>query len=141
VPVEARLLNPIIAIRVLLLTNVVGWFWPFQRTVELLMKPAPIIVKVAPEVPAVTASGMTAVRTGAGLSGTMVNAATVDVPPPGAGLNTVTLAVPEDTRSLDCIVAFRVALFTNVVARLEPFQRTLELLMKPEPLTVRLGAG
>jgi len=44
------------------------------------------------------------------------------VPPPGVGLNTVTLAVPAFFMSAAGTVAVSDVLFTNVVVRLVPFQ-------------------
>ena len=69
------------------------------------------------------------------------NDTTFDSPPPGAGLNTVTLAEPVAVTSDDGTrIVKRVAL-TNVVARPAPFQRTIELLMKLAPFTVRVKLG
>jgi hypothetical protein len=84
---------------------------------------------------------MIAVSTGVGFSGTIVNDFVSDAPPPGAGLDTLTLAVPDEIRSPDSIVALKVVLLTNVVARVEPFHNTVELLMKPEPLAVKMKPG
>lgn len=65
----------------------------------------------------------------------------VETPPPGGGLNTVTLAVPVVAISLVEIDAFNCVLLTKVVVRLEPFQRTIETLTNPKPLTVRVNSG
>ena len=71
----------------------------------------------------------------------MVKLRAFDVPPPGAGLLTVTLAVPAVAMSLAGIEAVKlVALFT-VVVRSDPFHRTVEPETKFEPLTVRANSG
>src|SRR5438552_15957859 len=71
----------------------------------------------------------------------MVNAAGAEVPPPGAGLTTVTLAMPAAAMSVAGIVAVSCVGETNVVARAAPFQFTVELLTKLPPLTVISVAG
>src|SRR5262245_55415112 len=68
----------------------------------------------------------------------MVNVAAADVPPPGAGLTTVTLAVPADATSVAGIVAVNCVALTKIVVRVLPFHRTLEPLTKPVPLTVNV---
>ena len=47
-----------------------------------------------------------------------------DAPPPGAGLNTVTLAVPAVAMSANVIAAVSCVPLTYVVVRFSPFQRT-----------------
>src|SRR6185436_6618450 len=59
-----------------------------------------------------------------------------DVPPPGAGLTTVTVAVPAAAKSLAGIVAISCVLLTKAVGRGLLFQRTSELATKFDPLTV-----
>src|SRR2546430_7464550 len=71
----------------------------------------------------------------------MVNVAAAEVPPPGAGLTTVTLAMPAAAMSAARIVAASCVGETNVVARAAPFQFTVELLTKLPPLTVKVAAG
>src|SRR5262245_62857420 len=63
------------------------------------------------------------------------------MPPPGVGEKTVTIAVPADVRSLAGITACNRVLLTNVVGRLAPFQRTVEELTKPLPLTLNVNPG
>lgn len=58
------------------------------------------------------------------------------VPPPGAGVNTVTDAVPALAISATNICAFSCVPLTKVVTRSVPFQRTIELLAKLVPVTV-----
>jgi len=71
----------------------------------------------------------------------IVNAAEVDVPPPGAGFTTVTLAVPAAAMSAEGIAAVSWLEETNVVVRTAPFQFTVELLTKLAPLTVSVIAA
>jgi hypothetical protein len=66
---------------------------PFQRTIEPAMNPLPSTVKVNAEPPAAAVDGVRVVSVGVGFPLT-VNVSTVEVPPPGAGLYTVTCAVP-----------------------------------------------
>src|SRR5262245_39419418 len=63
-----------------------------------------------------------------------------DVPPPGAGLNTVTAGVPAEAMSAAPIAAWIWPELMNVVVRSEPAQRTIEPLMKFEPFTVSVKA-
>ena len=53
----------------------------------------------------------------------------------------MTAAVPTEAMSPAGIVALRVVELTKDVVRLVPFQRTMELLMKLEPLTVSVKPG
>ena len=64
-----------------------------------------------------------------------------DGPPPGAGLLTVTLAVPAVAMSLAGIVAVKLVAPFTVVVRSDPFHRTVEPETKFEPLTVRANSG
>jgi hypothetical protein len=59
-----------------------------------------------------------------------------DVPPPGAGVFTVTGIEPAAARSDAESVARSTVLLTNVVGRVAPFQRTTEVLTNPLPFTV-----
>src|SRR5262245_20030565 len=64
-----------------------------------------------------------------------------DVPPPGAGLKTVTVAVPVAAMSEAAMRAVNWVDETNEVARSVPFHRTNELDTKPFPLTVNVNPG
>jgi hypothetical protein len=64
----------------------------------------------------------------------------LEVPPPGVGLNTVTLAVPAVAMSEALIEALSWAEETYVVVRFDPFQRTTEPETKFVPFTVRVNA-
>ena len=71
----------------------------------------------------------------------MVNAALLEVPPPGAGLNTVTCAVPAVVMSAAVIAACNCVALTNVVVRFVPFQLTTDPLRNPVPFTVTVKAA
>ena len=68
----------------------------------------------------------------------MRNSAAGEVPPPGAGLNTVTAAEPLDSISPASMVAESCVGETKVVGRFSPFQRTTDPVAKPPPVTVRV---
>jgi hypothetical protein len=61
-----------------------------------------------------------------------------EVPPPGAGFDTVTEDVPAKAISEERMVAVSDELETNVVARKLPFHRTVDEAMKFVPFTVRV---
>src|SRR3970040_1735616 len=86
------------AVSCVLLRKVVVRSAPFQRTTEEEIKPLPLTVRVKPASPAVALEGNKEVKLGPGLL--MVRTGAFEVPPPGAGLNTVTCAVPAVARSL-----------------------------------------
>src|SRR2546425_4113946 len=71
----------------------------------------------------------------------MVNVAAVEVPPAGAGLKTVTAAVPTAATSLAGIVAWSWVLLPYVVVRSTPFHLTRDAGTKAVPVTVRLNVG
>jgi hypothetical protein len=121
------------------LTKVVGRLPPFHCTVETETKPVPITVNVNAASPALTLEGFSVEIAGAGLTGVlMVNKTALELPPPGEGLNTVTLAVPALAMSLPNTCAETRALDMKVVARSDPFHRTTELETKLEPSTTRV---
>ena len=70
-----------------------------------------------------------------------MNVAPFEVPPPGVGLKTVTVAVPADAMSVAWIVAVRDVPEMKVVVRLAPFHRTLLLGLKFVPVTVSVKPG
>jgi hypothetical protein len=106
-------------VKVALLRNVVLRLEPFNWMTEAGSKPAPLTVKVKEEAPAVVELGLRPASVGAGSE--TVNDWPAEVPPPGAGLKTVTLITPGATKSMAEMAAVRVLLLTNVVVRLEPF--------------------
>src|SRR5712691_7526727 len=63
------------------------------------------------------------------------------MPPPGAGLKTVTCAVPTAAMSLAMMAACNSVLVTNVVARFDPFQCTTELETNCEPVAVKVKSA
>src|SRR5215471_16950656 len=76
---------------------------------------------------------------GCGLSMPMVSGNEFDTPPPGAGLNTVTAAMPAVPRSVDGICASNCELLTYVVGRSWPFHRTFDPVTNPVPATDRVN--
>src|ERR1700682_1622907 len=66
---------------------------------------------------------------------------TFEVPPPGAGLTTVTEAVLKLAMSVASTVAVSFELLTKLVARVLPFHFTNEPDTKPVPFTVTLKAA
>jgi len=76
---------------------------PFHRTVEVETKLVPLMVNVNPEPPAVAEGGESEAMDGTALLVVKVDAG--DAPPPGAGLTTVTLAVPPVAMSAAVIAA------------------------------------
>jgi hypothetical protein len=110
---------------------------PFQRTAEFVTKPVPFTVSVKPALPAVRDEGLMLVVVGTGLLGAViVNVCALEVPPPGVGLYTVTVAVPVVAISEAKIAAVNWPEETNVVVRFAPFQRTREPVTKPVPFRV-----
>jgi len=71
----------------------------------------------------------------------IANVSAFDVPPPGVGFTTVTLAVPGVWIALAGMEAVSWVLLTKVVAGLSPFHCTCELLTKFVPFTVRVKAA
>lgn len=74
--------------------------------------------------------------TGAGLA--IVKVKELEVPPPGAGLETATDAVPAEAMSDALTAACNPPLETKVVVRALPFHRTVEEEIKFVPLMVRV---
>ncbi len=84
-------------------TKVVVRFDPFQRTTDLATKLLPLTVSVKAGPPAAAEEGLRLLVVGAGLL--IVKVRAPEVPPPGAGLNTVTEAVPAVAMSAAVIAA------------------------------------
>src|SRR6266567_3962442 len=123
------------------LTFVVVRLVPFQYTTEPLTNPFPFTVRVKAPVPAVADEGASEVIEGVRLSPwLMVKAILPEVPPPGAGLNTITWAVPATAMSAVLMAACSCVPLTYVVVRLVPFQYTTEPFINPFPFTVRVKA-
>ncbi len=99
-----------------------------QSATGTLQSPAP---------PAVADAGFRLVVTGTGLSGLLiVNVWEFELPPPGAGVNTVTGTVPAVAMSEDRIAAVSLVADMKVVVRSDPFHRTTEPATNPLPSTV-----
>ncbi len=86
-------------------------------------KLVPVTVSVMPAAPTPMLLGETPVTVGAGFWTRRVAA---EVPPPGAGVTTVTVAAPAVMRSLAGIAAVSVVELPNVVARFVPFHCTTD---------------
>ena len=69
----------------------------------------------------------------------IVKVRALDVPPPGAGLKTVTLAAPALAMSEAKMLAVSCVLLTKVVVRFALFHRTIDPLTKFVPLTVSVN--
>jgi hypothetical protein len=83
---------------------------PFQSTTELVSNFVPDMATVNAAPPATAELGVIRVMVGGG--GMIVNAAGAEVPPPGAGVETVTEAVPGVAMSAAVIAACRLVLET-----------------------------
>ncbi len=92
VPTVAMSAVPIAAVNCVALTKAVVRVEPFHCTTEPLTKLVPFTVRVKADPPAVADEGLRPVIVGNGLL--MVKVCAPEVPPPGAGLETVTLTVP-----------------------------------------------
>src|SRR5437773_1021369 len=99
------------------LENVVVRALPFHRTTELGTKFEPFTVRVNVAPPATAVVGESAVNPGTGFDATIAKASAVEVPPPGAELNTVTWAMPAAAMSAAEIEAVNWVPLRNVVLR------------------------
>jgi hypothetical protein len=116
------------------LTTVVTSGTPLHSTTEPITKLVPVTVNVKPAPPPEAMVVERAVTTGTGSLTVNVDAA--DVPPPGAGLTTVTESVPPAAISAAGTVAVICVALTTVVTRGTPFQSTTVPVTKPLPVTV-----
>src|SRR5882672_3539491 len=115
---------------------------PFHRTTDPLMKFVPRTVSVNAAPPAAADVGVRLVVVGTGFGADeMVKTWAFEVPPPGAGLNTVIDAVPAVAMSAAAIAAVSCEDEPKVVVRLPPFHRTTDPLMKFVPPTVSVNAA
>src|SRR4029453_10687307 len=135
-PGVAVSLAGIAAVSVVELPNVVGRLTPFHCTTEDATKLTPVTVRVNAAAPAVAVLGVRPLTVGAGFRIAKLRGAAA--PPPGAGVTTVTAAVPVVARSVAGIVAVRVVAPPNTVARFTPFHCTTEDATKLAPVTVRV---
>lgn len=107
---------------------------PLKKTVEPDVKFVPLTVMVNVESPTVFEVGEIEVVVGAGLL--TVKVCAFEVPPPGAGLETVMLNVPAPVKSDDGIEAVNCVELTKVVVRAPTAKLTTEVDTKLVPLTV-----
>jgi hypothetical protein len=136
VPVAAMSLAGICAMRGPPL-SVVDISFPFQRTTELGIKFVPITVKVKACAPTGAQLGSRELIVGTAFVPLGTSKFTVfEVPPPGAGLVTVTAAVPAEAMAVARMAAVNCAELTNVVVRAVPAKLTTEAETKFVPLTV-----
>lgn len=77
-----------VAVILFLLINVAGYCWLLKLTTEVVEKLSPLRVKVKSGLPATINEGLIDVKEGAGFE--TANANGVALPPPGAGLITLT---------------------------------------------------
>jgi len=102
------------------------------------------MVSVKAGAPARTDVGFTDVSVGAEIEAmpptpdAMVNGRLPDEPPPSPGVNTVTLEMPADVRSLAGITTVSWELLPKTVGLSAPFHRTTEVATKFDPETVMM---
>ena len=123
-------------------TSVVILASPLNLTAELVLKPLPCTVSVKLPLPAVTDDGKILPKNGNGLTPVPVtiNVCTLEVPPPGPGLETVTLNVPELITSAAVMVAVTRLEETYAVDLALPLKFTVEPGIKLAPSTVNINA-
>jgi hypothetical protein len=109
-------------------------------TVAPATKPVPVRVKVKAVPPTVAKVGAREVSVGAEAA-LIVNDRMPDVPPPGAGFVTVTVAVPAVAISAAVIAADSCVAFTKVVVLTVPLNLTTDVETKAVPFTVRMKAA
>ena len=109
-------------------------------TVAPATKPVPVRVNVKAAPPTVAEVGAKEVSVGPEAA-LIVNDRLPDVPPPGAGFVTVTVAVPAVAISAAVIAAVNCVALTNVVVLAAPLNFTTDVDSKPVPFTVRVKAA
>ncbi len=138
-PTVVMSVDGMVAVSCVALTNVVVRAEALKFTTEVGTKLVPFTVSVKPAPPAVAPFGLSEVIVGTGLF--TVKEAFPDVPPPGAGLVTVTLNVPAVAMSPVVIAAVTCVALTKVVVRAAPLKFTTEVEIKLVPLTVSVNAA
>ena len=109
-------------------------------TVAPVTKPVPVRVNVKAAPLTVAVAG--AIKVSAGPeTALMVKDRVADVPPPGAGLVTVTFAVPAVAISVAVTAAVNWVALTNVVVLAAPLNFTTDVDTKPVPFTVKVKAA
>ena len=119
VPAVARSAAVMALCKLVLETNVVVRALPFHWMEDEEMKFVPVTVSVNAAPPAKAALGLRDAELGIGLL--IVNKVEPEVPPPGAALTTVTVAVPAVAMSAAVMAACKLVFETNVVVRAVPF--------------------
>src|ERR1700730_368521 len=108
-----------VAVNRVLLTNFVTRLVPFHFTTDFETKFDPFTVSINPTPPAVAEDGESDVVDGTGLL--TVNVSAAEVPPPGAGLVTVTFAVPVAAMFAAGTDAVILVPLTKIVNKAVPF--------------------
>ena len=104
-----------------------------KLTVAPVTNPVPVILSVNAIPPTAAAAGAIEVSAGPETA-LIVNDRLPDVPPPGAGFVTVTVAVPAVAISAAVIAAVNCVALTNVVVLAAPLNFTTECGHKPRPI-------
>src|SRR5579862_8860441 len=120
---------------------VVGRLLPFQRTTELATKFSPTTVNSTGS-PRGAQLGARTLIVGTGLRPlVMVKLIASEVPPPGAGLVTVTAGVPVEAMLAAGMAAVNCVELTKEVERADPPKLTIEAATKFVPLIVSVKAA
>ena len=109
-------------------------------TVAPVTKPVPVRVNVKAAPPAVAEVGAIEVSVGPETA-LIVKDRVADVPPPGAGFVTVTVAVPAVAISAAVIAAVSCVALTKAVVLAAPLNFTTDVDTKPVPFTVSVKAA
>ncbi len=109
----------------------------FHCTCVEEVNPLPFTTKLMPVNPATAEVGNMLLRTTGAL---MLKVADPEVPPPGVGFTTDTVALPAAARSPTGMVACNWVGLVEVIVRLELFHITCEVEMNPLPVTVSVKA-
>jgi len=116
------------------LTTVVASATPFHFTIVPAKKFVPVSVSVNAAPPAFAVVGESRPKVGNG--SLIVNVIAADAPPPGAGFNTVSAAVPPAAMSMAGTTAVSCVPLTTVVASATPFHSTIVPATKFVPVSV-----
>ena len=119
--------------------NVVGRAAPPQRTLDDETKPLPNSVRTSGPPPTIVLLGETAASEGIGFATDSVR--TLDVPPPGAGVNTVMARVPALATSAAVMMAASAVGDLKLVTRALPFTCMRERATKLAPVNVSSKPG
>ena len=111
-----------------------------KLTVAPVTKPVPARVRVKAAPLTVAVAGAIELSVGPETA-LIVNERVPDVPPPGAGFVTVTVAVPAVAISAAVIAAVNCVALTKVVVLAAPLNFTTEVDTKPVPFKVRVKAA